>query len=161
MRPMSLHNPRETPMAFQATNWALAQVCDTPSERAVLFYLAHCVNWRGVEPICFPGQDRIAAAACISDRHVRRLLRSLAHKGLISWKARGRRGRTGRSSNVYRLHIDDWTPHYQPPNQDDFRKKQEKQNTRESQKSESGGSHKAGLLNRGIPSWLQEPGVPS
>ena len=84
--------------------WSLPDL--PPSPRLLLLALAEHVH-HGVT--CFPGQARLAAMCCVSDRQVRNLLQELQGRGLISVEHRPGQG-GGRKSNVYRLEMGNRQP---------------------------------------------------
>lgn len=80
--------------------WAWQQDVD-PAEKLVLLALANRTNHE--TGMCFPGQRLIADECSMSDRTVRRHLKSLEDRGLISRRARMRTEGRGRTSDEYRL----------------------------------------------------------
>lgn len=88
-------------MSLRALRWAWDQPC-APTPKLVLLALAECVNDRAAEPLCWPGQERLAQLCRVSVRQVRRVLTGLVEQGLITVEHRPGHGK-GRLPNVYRL----------------------------------------------------------
>ena len=72
--------------------------------KLVLLALAECVNGRTGDPVCWPGQDRLAEMCGVSVRQVRRVIRELIDSKLITVSRRGN-DQGGRSSDLYTLLI--------------------------------------------------------
>lgn len=88
-------------MSLRAIRWAWEQD-GAPTAKLVLLALAECVNDRSVEPLCWPGQERLAQLCGVSVRQVRRVLAGLVEQGLIAIEHRPGHGK-GRLPDVYRL----------------------------------------------------------
>ena len=88
-------------MSLEVSAWALRQLCDTPTEKAVLLVLA---NYAGADGTCFPGQETVATYACCSKKSVERSLATFEERG---WITRERRRRPGgyRTSDVITFHM--------------------------------------------------------
>lgn len=90
-------------MSVQAMTWAFAQDVE-PHAKLVLIALANRTNHE--TGTCYPGQDLIASECSMSSRTVRRHLRTLEERGLISRRARMLPEGRGRTSDEYRLTLD-------------------------------------------------------
>lgn len=88
-------------MSLRAIRWAWDQPC-APTPKLVLLALAECVNDRAAEPLCWPGQERLAQMCKLSVRQVRRVLTGLVEQGVIAVEHRPGHGK-GRLPDVYRL----------------------------------------------------------
>ena len=75
-------------MSYQASAWAVAQKCESGTEKAILLVLA---SYIGPDGTCFPGQDTLADQACCSVKSVERALKSFEDKGWISRSVRRRK----------------------------------------------------------------------
>lgn len=106
MKTFLLANPLSSPyyerMSIQALNWALKQELETPTIKLVLFILGNYCDEHGS---CYPSEGKLADICGISDRQVRRCLKSLQDRGLISSSIRMAVG-GGQTSNRYFLNMD-------------------------------------------------------
>src|SRR5690625_2355349 len=90
----------EPAMSISALNWAFVQ--DLPhAEKSVLVALAHRADKNGY---CYPGQKALASMTGASESTVRRAIKSLEGKGLISREDR-RRKNGSRTSTGYNLPV--------------------------------------------------------
>lgn len=90
-----------TQMSWKALNWAYAQDL-RGATKAVLVALADQANERHQ---CTPGQASIAARAGCAERTVRKALKTLEKKGLLTRYRRQRQGGRGRTSDLHILHV--------------------------------------------------------
>lgn len=90
-------------MSHRASTWAFDQDLP-PNDKLLLLALADEANDDGES--CYPGQERLARKTSMSVRTVQRRLASLQKCGLISRRPRFRGEGRGRSSDSYRLHLD-------------------------------------------------------
>ena len=88
-------------MSFEAVNWAWKQKHMTPWEKLVLLALADRHN---PDHGCFPSLSKIVDDTEISRSTVRRCLKQLEQKGLITVQE-NMRANGSQTSNLYHLHI--------------------------------------------------------
>ena len=88
-------------MSFEAVNWAWKQKDMTPWEKLVLLALADRHN---PDHGCFPSLNKIVDDTEISRSTVRRCLKQLEKKGLITVQE-NMRANGSQTSNLYHLHI--------------------------------------------------------
>ena len=87
-------------MSIPAINWCIDQKDLAPAEWVILFHLCHCHNHETGR--CDPSQEYLARMTNMSERTVRRHLKSLEYAGRIHRKKRGVEG-GGRVSDYYTL----------------------------------------------------------
>ena len=88
-------------MSHEATNWAFQQQLSPPT-KMVLLALANCHN---PSHGCFPSQEYLADASCMSTRNARRHLVALESLGLIE-RVRVRNEKVQWAKTEYTLHME-------------------------------------------------------
>ena len=84
-------------MSIRALGWAMHRECPTPTTKLVLICLA---NYADEADSCYPSEKHLGKLCGISDRQVRRSIRTLADLGMVTVQSR-----TG-TSNRYVLTVD-------------------------------------------------------
>lgn len=85
-------------MSYQASTWAIEQMCDTATEKAVLLIIA---SYAGPDGTLFPSQETISRQACCSIKTVERALRVFQDRGWIERTERRRRDGSRTSDLIF------------------------------------------------------------
>tara|TARA_Y100000114_G_C11732952_1_gene314615 strand:- start:495 stop:1100 length:606 start_codon:yes stop_codon:yes gene_type:complete len=76
---------QNVPMSIQALSWSIKQQTSNPTTKLVLILLA---NYCDEKHSCYPSEKHLANLVGVSDRTIRRCLKELVDKKLISVQAR-------------------------------------------------------------------------
>ena len=76
---------QNVPMSIQALSWSIKQQTSNPTTKLVLILLA---NYCDEKHSCYPSEKHLANLVGVSDRTIRRCLKELVDKKLISIQAR-------------------------------------------------------------------------
>jgi hypothetical protein len=97
-------------VSYQASAWAVAQKCESGTEKAILLVLAAYI---GADGTCYPGQDTLADQACCSVKSVERALKAFEDRGWIKRTVRRRRDGS-RTSDLVSFTAMDHAEEHQP-----------------------------------------------
>lgn len=100
-------------MSYQASNWAIEQVCDTATEKAVLMIIA---SYAGPDGTLYPSQETIARQSCCSVKTVERALKTFEERGWIERTERRRHDGSRTSDLIFMVKVANPEPREQPDN---------------------------------------------